>query len=479
MEADGLADKPSIVYGFDGSDEDIELREVVRSGYGEIGPSPGDVIARSRSQSDPDSGLPTGPLPCGDELASDDCGEDVPAFACNSCGSPTYVESTCGNPLCNRCWAAAIKDKTKRYCGKLEGLRRLLYASSDCNIIFNHVVASLPSFKTDSKNSKKTHDRALKALKTIFRETFGIESFASIYHEYRIKDEYRAESELDHGGAKGQGDMRWSDVLDKPADQRDKYLKREPHFHLFFTSRKGQFDYSATRHIENQSGWMLHRSEKRGDDNHVSVSNLDDLVRQVTYCLSHSMVNDWHADRHELTTRLKGDLHDIYAPDDAEDEIMSAFTKYSGTLLGVQFSQHSGVCEEEVADSDETALDDDEQHPLEDIYGDTSSAVPTDSGGNVAGDILDLGGGSSSGSGGNGTGDSSGDGEDADDLSEAIPEYARGPRCGGSVRPIREVAPRLDDDEWRAQAAYVDALRVAVDEWRSNDAPDVDELTPR
>ena len=89
------------------------------------------------------------------------------------------------------------------------------------------------------------------------------------------------------------------------------------------------------------------------------------------------------------------------------------------------------------------------------------------------------GGGSSSGSGGNGTGDSSGDGEDADDLSEAIPEYARGPRCGGSVRPIREVAPRLDDDEWRAQAAYVDALRVAVDEWRSNDAPDVDELTPR
>jgi hypothetical protein len=59
-----------------------------------------------------------------------------------------------------------------------------------------------------------------------------------------------------------------------------------------------------------------------------------------------------------------------------------------------------------------------------------------------------------------------------------VPEYARGPRCGGTVRPIREVAPRLDDDEWTAQAAYSEALRLAVEEWRADDEPEVDELTP-
>jgi hypothetical protein len=46
------------------------------------------------------------------------------------------------------------------------------------------------------------------------------------------------------------------------------------------------------------------------------------------------------------------------------------------------------------------------------------------------------------------------------------------------VRPIREVAPRLDDDEWMAQASYADALRAAVEEWRDLDEPEIDQMTP-
>lgn len=465
MESDGLADKPSRIYGFEGPNGDIEIRELVRSGYGELRrPSPGDVEPRSRSDSDPDQELPSGPLPQRDSNARDDCGEDTPGFACDSCGDPTYVERTCGSPLCHRCWAAAIKNKTKRLCGKLDGLRRLLYARSDCNVDFQHIIASLPTFMTDSEDEQQTHDRALEIIKVLLRENWGIESFLSIYHEKRIKAEYRADSLDDHGGEPGRGEMTWSDILSKPADERDKYLKREPHFHLFIPTKRGQFDYSVTEAVENKTGWMFHRSEKSGEDNYVSVRDLEDLVRQVTYCMSHAMVNDWNADRNELTTRMKGELHNCYIPDGVEDEVLSYFVKCSQKLLGVRFEQHSGTCDAEV---DEADIDSDsEKHPLEDVWGDSHSPKPT--GGPIDSDILDLDAG-----GGGGRGDL------ADEpATEVIPDYARGPRCGGTIRPIREVAPRLDDDEWRTKAAYSAALAAAVEEWQDDGEPEVDQLTP-
>jgi hypothetical protein len=317
---------------------------------------------------------------------------------------------------------------------------------------------------TDSEDEKQTYERALEIIKTLLRENWGIESFLSIYHEKRIKAEYRADSLDDHGGEPGRGEMTWSDILSKPADERDKYLKREPHFHLFIPTKRGQFDYSVTEAVENKTGWMFHRSEKSGEDNYVSVRDLEDLVRQVTYCMSHAMVNDWNADRNELTTRMKGELHNCYIPDGVEDEVLSYFVQCSQKLLGVKFEQHSGNCDAEVDESD---IDSDtEKHPLEDVWGDSHSPKPT--GGPIDSDILDLDAG-----GGGGRGDL------ADEpATEVIPEYARGPRCGGTVRPIREVAPRLEDDDWMAQAAHSEALRLAVEEWRDLNEPEVDELTP-
>jgi hypothetical protein len=326
---------------------------------------------------------------------------------------------------------------------------------------------------TDSEDEKLTHDRALEVIKTLLRENWGIESFLSVYHEKRIKAEYRADS-LDHGGEPGRGDLTWSDILAKPADERDKYLKREPHFHLFLPTKRGQFDYSVTEAVENKTGWMFHRVEKKGEDNYKSVENLDDLVRQVMYCLSHSNINNWHGKRHELTTRMKGELHNCYAPDDSEDEILASFCKYSQKLLGVRFRHHSGTCDAEMpSDSDYETAD---SHPLEDIYGDNSSSAPTLSGGNYNPDALDNKAGDVSESAG--SSDSSESSVPVDHDSDPIPEYARGARCGGSVRPIREVVPRLDDAEWTAQAAHSEALRLAVEEWRDLDEPEVDELTP-
>jgi len=51
FDGDGFADQPSIVYGFEADDAgDVEIRELARSGFGEPGSSPGDVIQRGHDQ---------------------------------------------------------------------------------------------------------------------------------------------------------------------------------------------------------------------------------------------------------------------------------------------------------------------------------------------------------------------------------------------------------------------------------------------
>ena len=123
FDGDGFADQPSIIYAFNGGDEICELS---RSGYGELGPLPGDVIKRESTKSDPTNRLPELPLPGSGGLNREDCGEDIPVFACSDCGNPVYVGRTCGSPTCERCWASAVKRKTVRVSGKAGTITKLL-----------------------------------------------------------------------------------------------------------------------------------------------------------------------------------------------------------------------------------------------------------------------------------------------------------------------------------------------------------------
>ena len=100
FDGDGFADQPSIVYAFESDDSgDVEIGELSRSGFGEVGPSPGDVIERETTKSDPTERLPELEPPRQGGLAQNDCGEDIPAFAClghdsadsAGCGKPVYV----------------------------------------------------------------------------------------------------------------------------------------------------------------------------------------------------------------------------------------------------------------------------------------------------------------------------------------------------------------------------------------------------
>lgn len=514
LDGDGYADQPSIIYAFDGGDK---IREVLRSTQGELTDvalggdlqRPGDVIERDTTRSNPTERLPELELPGRRGLKEDDCGEDIPAFACKDCGHPKYVGRTCASPVCERDWPAAVKDKTIRLAGKLEGMRRMLYVRHNENkdIDFNHVVASLPDFLVDSQQPV---ERALLILKTLLEKQWGIDGFAAIYHPYRIKKEYRAD-QYEHDGEEGDGDMTWKDVL--TSDDPEQYIKFEPHFHLFFPAIRASFDYLTAEAVEDQTGWLFHRITK-GEDSNVSVEDLDDLVHQVTYCYSHAGVNEWNANRAELTSRMKGELHNCYIPDGVEDECLAIFCDAAPKLLGARFTNVAeATCDAEVSDDglDDTDAeqdcncddctstqsedsDDEYNHPITDVWSQDDSRPGVDRTG-CAPNFSDSSPGVSSGSSSSWDRDEwasfssssassssggsvsrtspSGAAEDGDgcDGGSGGPEASETPvaddrvPCGGDLVPIHEAEELLDDEDWCQSAAYVSGLRDAVDEW--------------
>lgn len=444
-------EQSSIIYGFDGGEQ---IRELYRAGRGEI-------LERNSTKSNLADRLPELPLPGTDGLQQPDCGEDIPAFACSDCGHPVYVGRTCASPSCSRCWASAVKEKATRYAGKLEGYRRKEYADNADNIDFNHVVASLPDFVVDSENPV---ERALSAIKELLRENWNIWSFAAVYHPYRIKIEHRAD-QYEHDGEPGEGDMTWADVLDK--ENPYQYLKYEPHFHLFFATRRKGFDYLTAEAVEDQSGWLFHRITKAGDSN-VSIEDLDDLVHQLTYSLSHAGVNQWHADRDELTTRMKGQLHQCYIPDDAKEEIQAAFCKAAPRLLGTYFANLAdATCD---ADIDPTDADID---PMNEVWEPepgiaVSSSKPSRQSAPISG--------GESGTGSKTTGAATGTTATGESKVSDVDLDSVDDVCGGDLVPMYEAKQLLDDPDWCDDALYADGLHRAVDEWEAiNDLDDVDE----
>jgi hypothetical protein len=499
FDGNGLADQPSIIYGYTDDQDELHIKELSRSGYGEPGPSPGDVINRETTKSTLDDGLPELPKPGQDGLQYDDCGEDIPAFACEDCGSPIYVGRTCANPLCSRDWAAAVKSKVVRTAGKLWAMQHVLNDRHHEDIDHNHVVASMPDFLVDSDDPL---DRALLVLKTLLTEHWGIESFVAIYHPERIKQEYRKD-QYEHDGEPGQGDMTWKDVLS--SENPDEYTYFSPHFHLFFAAKRRQFDYLTAESVHEQSGWNFHRVTKGGEnsDSNESVQDLDDLVHQLTYCFSHAGVRQV-ADRHELCSRLKGEMHNLYVPDDITDEILATFCSAAPKLLGVSFANVAdATCDAEVSaegntgdtvpsrDSSVDDRDDDtaQDHPLYDVFDPEASSTPSSGENPWPSNEFDA---PVDGGGGREADDwvqsdtpiptsSSEAGETASAAADAdatmdtdSPIVDAREACGGDVIPIREARTLLEDTDWCAQAEYVAGLRTAVKEWERRTDGDED-----
>ena len=147
---------------------------------------------------------------------------------------------------------------------------------------------------------------------------------------------------------------------------------------------------------------MFHRITKGGEDCNVSVGNdnyeeddpLKDLIHQLTYCFSHAGVNDWKADRSQLTSRMMGDLKtDVeYVQQQDTDRALAAFCEAAPKLLGVSFSNvNESTCDASVPSEDGDTSDDDDEcvsedgnetdvHPLHDVWNPGSGVMASPSG---------------------------------------------------------------------------------------------------
>jgi len=252
------------------------------------------------------------------------------------------------------------------------------------------------------------------------------------------------------------------------SDDPYQFLKFEPHFHLFFAAPRRSFDYLTAEAVEDSSGWLFHRITKSKDDN-ISISDLDDLVHQLTYCLSHAGVNEWNADRAELTTTMKGELHQCYIPAGVEDEVLASFCEAAPRLLGVQFSNLSNsTCSADLSVADEDAGDPPvtavwEPEPGIGVSRSSSSRSATITGGG------DSSGGTASTDASTVVGSADGANPSHIDL-DSVEDV-----CGGELTPMHEAKELLDDPDWRDGAEHADALDHAVEEWEGLDDDHADE----
>lgn len=527
-DGDGYGDKSGIVYQFDGTPYDdfedgIQTRKVVRSGYGEPGPSPGDIVEMDNTKSNPDTSLPALDLMGQDGNKHDSCGEPFPAFACLGdldednvgCGNSIEVGKSCASPGCARDWPAAVKRKTVRWAGQLEAHRRIKYAEynradshatsikDERKAVFNQLIISPPKgYKLDSD---QPIERTKKLLKTILEKQFQIDGFGIIYHPYRIQAEYR-DDKFDHPGEDGRGDMGWSDVLAQ--NNSYDYIYYSPHFHVYYTSMNKEFDPNIATAMYEQTGWLFKRTEQQRDseneDSSISIYGKEELVSQLAYSMSHAPLRA-DTERDEMWTRLIGDLNGLYIPDGIEDQCLSIFCDISGKLLGANFvNLKDRDCEQCVGlddpDDDLDATDcgcdadcgcDDGQKPIKDVWEpDASGSNPTLSGsnswpsgtfGSSTADFHDSDGeywtasevssSRSSESTVTATGDSRTD--DGDDGSSDVSgsSTASGDDsagiCNGSYKPMWMAQNRLNNDEWCEQAEYADELEAAYSAYQT------------
>jgi hypothetical protein len=255
-----------------------------------------------------------------------------------------------------------------------------------------------------------------------------------------------------------------------------KYLKFEPHFHLFFPLKRRGFDYSVTEYVENRSGWVFHRVEKPQEDDNKSVTGMEDLTHQLCYCYSHCPVIE-DGDESKFASRMKGDLHNAYAPDDAVEQATAAFCKAAPRLLGVSFKNTAETsCDAENCDCEEECTCEDD-HPIRDLYNEwdeTSTSngengsmpTPWQSTSSLESPDPTLDNNTS----GLQQSHTSLRGSTSDiqttGASVAATTSVNDNTCDGELRPIREAQTHLNDEQWCKQARYAESLQLAYDEWR-------------
>lgn len=348
----------------------------------------------------------------------DDCGDPIPRF-CADCGKTHEVGRTCYRSRCPRCGKAWTRKQGTKIAAKLEATRRYEEAKRKgwSGYKFHHLTCSPPEgYATFSHDSL---DRTIEVLKEVLDE-MGVSAGVIFYHPYR------GENGDDRGAWKGRlfdPDREWE------GDVREE-LEYSPHFHVVAVSKHVDGGH-ITRAIEKETGWLVKRITKGGDesDSNVSIYGKYDLARAVTYCLSHTGLEEMDDGSHRAAYRYFGRTWNLSATDEIEAEIDAAVRSVAPKTLDLPWS--SLACLE----------DRNGREPQSPLVASTAAAYDRGDGEPFPPD------------------------EDAD-----APEG----KCAGRLLDITKAPNFLEDDEWVEKAPHAAELRETWEEWRD----EVDDRPP-
>lgn len=394
----------------------------------------------------PDSGgwLPKLDLPSFGS-AYDECGEDRPHF-CSGCGQTFDVGRTCARSVCPRCWAAWVLKRagTSREKGEdvpgivaqLDKTARMMSGELDTAVFKHHLVFSPPmdDWFLEAENPVERTEEVIKEI----MDAFTLEGVI-FYHPWAGDNEDHDGDDRDAWKNRIGAGREWDDV-------RREVIPRG-HFHVIgcspFVPGAGVVD-----RVNAATGWIIKRVEKR-DGSGRSLSDLTDVARAVTYCLSHTGIRT-SSDGHNKAAYWKhgSTYHSGSVPDDVVEEADAAVRRVAPKTLGVPAKRIT--CHEKIPTSDAAAC-------------------------STATTFLDLGQVDA------GAGDGGGGGsEDPETPGDPFEEQLSPPSsdgvetvdCGGRIEHIREAESYLDDDDWTERAPYAPTLQTTWEDWKDRPPDD-------
>lgn len=380
--------------------------------------------------------------------AYDECGENRTRF-CVCCGDYVQVGRTCARSMCPRCWVAWVLKRagTSRENGEdvpgivaqLDKTARMMSSELDTAVFKHHIVMSPPM------DWFLGAEDPLERTKQVIKEIMDALNLQGVifYHSHAGDNE---DHEGDDRGAwkKRIGAGReWDDVR--------KELIPRGHFHVVgcspFVPGAG-----VTERVEAETGWVIKRVEKR-DGSGRSLSNLTDVARAVTYCLSHTGI-DTSGDRNKAAYWKHGSTyHSGTVPEDVVQEADAAVRRVAPTTLGISADQitcHQEVPKDNAANSLATRF----------------LGQQSDGGGEW--DLTEGGGG--------------GDTVEPESPGDPFEQQLASPgssdvemvECAGRLEPIREAEHYLEDEEWRERAPYAEKLQTTWEDWKEENGPPPD-----
>jgi hypothetical protein len=204
------------------------------------------------------------------------CGAGIP-HVCEGCGHTTEIGRTCRRSTCPRCAPAWAMELAKGHVGRLHEAAKMMSSREGNRAVYKHhaVVSPPRGLFVDADDPLNAAFHAVRD----FLDAIGAEGFV-YYHPFSGSD--------DHQDNRGEWKQRLFQDRDWEGDIRDE-LEMRPHFHVVCVTPHFP-DGDVTAGIHDRTDWVLHRITQR-NGSPVSLGDLEDVARAVTYALSHAGID--------------------------------------------------------------------------------------------------------------------------------------------------------------------------------------------